>query len=83
MKRPTQKPQDRDSHVPLEETLKWIADGEKLQAQWNRRKGPAAERMAESMHKRLEKLRAEAEKLWKLHLAEKAEKAKATKKKKK
>ena len=75
-KRPTQKPQDRDWHVPLAETLKWIEKGEKLLADWNRRKGPAAERMAESMHNRLEKLRAEAEELWDLHQAEKAAKAK-------
>jgi len=79
-KRRTQKPQDRNWHVPLAETLEWIRDGEKLLAQWNRRKGPAAERMAESMHKRLEKLRAEAEKLWELHQAE--QKAKKAKKKK-
>jgi hypothetical protein len=69
-KRSTEKPQDRDWHVPLAETLEWITKGELLQGQWASRKGAAAEKMSESLHKRLEKLRKEAEKLWELHQAE-------------
>lgn len=75
------KPQDRDWHVPLAETLEWIKHGEKLLKQWNQRRGPAAERMAEAMHRRLENLRNEAEKLWKLHKEEEAAKKKTSKKK--
>jgi hypothetical protein len=45
-KRPTQKPQDRDWHIPLEETLKWIEKGEKLFAKWAALPGKAAEKMA-------------------------------------
>jgi hypothetical protein len=75
-KRPTQKPQDRDWHVPFEETLEWIKQGEKLRAQWAARSGKAAEKMTESLHKRLEKLAKDADELWKLHKAEQAKKTK-------
>jgi hypothetical protein len=79
-KRPSQKPQDRDWHVPLAETLKWIENGEKLQALWASRRGAVPEKMAESYAKHLEKMRKQAEKLLKLHKAEEAAKQPKSKK---
>jgi hypothetical protein len=77
VKRPTQKPQDRDWHVPLAETLEWIAKGEKLQKQWAKRRGPVAEKMLASLQRGLDRLRKDADKLWALHKSEqKSKKAK-------
>jgi hypothetical protein len=70
---------EKDYHVPLGQTLKWIEKGKQVLREWSLREGIAAEKMVESLRKMLEKLEKEAETLWELHKKETKGKTKTKK----